>query len=283
MSYKVITHNGKAHMDELLAIALLAQYKGSLPSEIIRIHQDESAEILQKEEQDENCYFIDCGLQLDPEKLLFDHHQSKDLGCAALLVFEHFYPELLGSNLHEYIKLVSLVDTLGPSTLDDFKYKSETIYYFSFCQKLLLKQFEQNPILIVSIFVDGLKSMIEFEKEKEIAFKWIATGGNIKIEKLKNLNVLIYNKPPPKEISSAIKAVDGDIVDENEIDVVYSYDKDDERIRTLFRTIKGHKNLDLTFAKVNDTQFCHNSGFLLKFRPENSTEWENILKESILG
>lgn len=269
-------------MDELLGIALLAHYKQELPEEIIRIHPDEAAILVNDNNYDENSYFIDCGLELNPDKNLFDHHHSKDLGCSALLIFEHFFPTLLGTNLHDYIKLVSLVDTQGPNALDDFKFKSDSIYYFSFSQRIILKEFEQEPLLISKIFLNGLVSIIDFEKEKEAALEWINTNGNISIEKIGSINLLKYNNPPPLEFASGVKAVDGDIVDENDIDAIYSYDKDDKTLRTLFRTFKGHNKLDLSLANVNETQFCHKGGFLLKFRPKDLNEWSNIIVESTL-
>lgn len=282
MSYKITTHNGKAHMDELLGIALLAYYKDELPNEIIRIHPEDAASLVKENKFNKDDFFIDCGLELDPERNLFDHHHSKDIGCAALLIFEYFFPQLLETNLHEYIKLVSLVDTQGPTALDDFKFKSDSLYYFSFSQKIILKEFEKNPLLISKIFLDGLVSIIEFEKEKEKALNWINSDGNITIEKVGHINLLRYNNPPPLEFASGVKAVDGDIVDENDIDVIYSYDKEDATLRTLFRTFKGHDKLDLSLATVNEVQFCHKGGFLLKFRPKNKLEWNTIIKESTL-
>lgn len=282
MSYKVITHNGKAHMDELMGIALLAYYKKELPDDIIRIHPEEAAEIVKAGNMEENCYFIDCGLELSPEKKLFDHHHSGDLGCAALLVFEHYFQTLLHSKLHDYIKLVSLVDTKGPGSLDDFKFKSDSIYYFSFPQKIILKEFETDPLLITKIFVNGLISIIEFEKEKVSALEWINKNNHIEIKKIGNINLLKYNTPPPTEIASGVKSADNDIIEMNDIHVVYSYDKDNNDIRTLFRTNNGNEKVDFTKSKVNLTQFCHKGGFLLKFKPKNDSEWINIIEESTL-
>lgn len=277
--YKVITHNGKAHMDELLAIALLSIHNKELPTEIIRIHPNEAIELISENSKD--TYFIDCGLQFNPDKGHFDHHQSKDMPCAALLVFETYFKDLFNSKLHDYIKLVSSVDTKGPNSLDDFKYKSDTISYFSFPQKILLREFEDSPLLISKIFLDGITSIIDFEKEKELASIWMEQEENIKQVVIDNVNILIYNTPPPSELSGAVKAVDGDIVDENNIHVIYSYDKEDNTVRTLFRTFKGDDKVDFSKSTVNNTQFCHKGGFLLKFRPKDENEWSNIIKEAI--
>lgn len=282
MSYKIITHNGKAHMDELLGIALLAYHKGELPTEIERIHPDEAAEIIKVGNVDNSTYFVDCGLQFTPEKHIFDHHHVKELGCAALLIFEHYFSSLLDTKLHDYVKLVSLVDTKGPNALGDFNFKSDSVDYFSFSQKIMLKEFEQNPIIVTRIFFDGLVSIIEFEKEKEAALQWIKKDGHMIIEKIGSINLLKFNYPPPIEIASGVKSVNGEIIEENDIHAIYSYDKEDNSVRTLFRTVTGHEKVDFTKADVSDTQFCHKGGFLLKFRPKDDNEWMEIVNNSIV-
>ncbi len=210
MSYKVITHNGKAHMDELLGIALLSVYKKCLPEEITRVHPERAAEMVHNKELDVDLYYIDCGLKFDIEYNLFDHHHSGEIGCSALLLFEHLFPTHLHTKFYEYIKLVSLVDTKGPNSLDDFKFNSQSINYFGFTQKLILKQFEEKPLIIAELFKDGIESIMDFEKKKEDALKWLESGEHISVIKVGTLNVLKYNNKPPTEISSALKSLDGD-------------------------------------------------------------------------
>ncbi len=281
MSYKIITHNGKSHMDELMGISLLSIHLGELPEEIIRIHPDEATKMVLEGNLDKDLYYVDCGLRFDPENNVFDHHHSNELGCAALLIFNHFFKDLAGTKVDDYIKLVSLVDTKGPNSLDDFKHKSDSLLYFSFPQKIILKEFENQPIIITSIFSNGIKSMIEFEHDKQEAAKWLAEPENITICEIEHVKILIYNNPPPLEIASAVKSADGDIVDENHIHVIYSFDKDDKSVRTLFRTLKADDVVDFAKANVTDPLFCHKGGFLLKFRPESEKEWGKIIKESI--
>lgn len=281
MSYKIITHNGKSHMDELMGISLLAIHLGEIPEEIIRIHPDIAAKMVQEENLNKDLYYVDCGLKFDPDNNIFDHHHSNELGCAALLIFNHFFKDLEGTKVDDYIKLVSLVDTKGPNSLDDFKYKSDSLLYFSFPQKIILKEFENQPILITSIFYNGIKSMIEFEHDKQKAAEWLSNSENITISEIDHVQILIYNNPPPIEIASAVKSVDGDIVDENNIHVIYSFDKDDKSVRTLFRTLKADNVVDFSKANVSNPLFCHKGGFLLKFMPKDENEWKKIIKESI--
>ncbi len=46
MSYTIITHDGKAHMDELLGCALLALHLGEVPEHIERMNAQNAANII---------------------------------------------------------------------------------------------------------------------------------------------------------------------------------------------------------------------------------------------
>lgn len=282
LSYKVIIHDGKAHMDELLGLVFLSIHKNELPSSVERVHPEDAAIMVKENKISPDIYYIDCGMKLDPEKNLYDHHQSGDLDCSALLMFDLFFPDLKESKLHKYLSTVSKVDTTGPNSLEDFNIKSESIRYFGFSQKIILKEFEKDPINIVSIFKSGIKDMLDFEKKCVLAEIWIKKEEHTSIASISGLNVLKYTTPPPIELSSAVKSVDSDIIDNNDIDVIYSFDKSDTKVRTLFRTLKGDKRVNFNRAAVSELKFCHKSGFLLKFIPSNNEEWESIIKEASL-
>ena len=283
MSYRIITHNGKAHMDELLAVSLLAVYRNEMPETVLRINSQDAADLLEAGNYEENTYFIDTGLAYNPEQLLFDHHQDLNLPCSALQVFEYYFPLLKDSRLHKYIKLVSAVDTKGVQALPDFDTSAESRKYFSFSQNLLLKTFEENPLSITEIFKNGLEEKIDFERKCRAASEWLSEKGNVEIAEQDGIKILVYNNRPPMELFQATRSEDKDIVDEYEADAVYSFDEDDSQKRTLFRTNHGYKKLDFSRAEVSETIFCHKGGFLLKFRPSSENEWIDIIGESMLS
>ena len=283
MPYKIITHNGKAHIDELLAAALLAVYKNELPEKIIRINSQEASVLAESGEYDENTYFIDCGLVYDAEKNMFDHHQDINLSCSALLVFEHFFPELYDTNLHDYIKLVSRVDTGGIKALDDFDTASESRKYFSFSQNLILKKFEESPLQITGLFKEGLSEKIDFAAKRILASEWLYEKGNIGIAEVEDKKILVYKRRPPLDLFQAVRAEDSRIIDLNKADAAYSFDENSENVRTLFRTNHGHESLDFSRSEVSETVFCHKGGFLLKFIPSDEKEWEEIIRQSSLS
>lgn len=280
--YTVITHNGKAHIDEVMGIALLVNKMGCLPHEIIRIHPDEAVEWINRGQLGATTYYIDCGFRFEPENNIFDHHHEKDLESSAYLIFNHFYEELLGTKLSDYISILSKVDTKGPKSLDDFSSESETLAYFSFMHKLLVRQFETRPMEVIEIISNGISDIINFEIEKEIARQWLAKPDNIRILTISNLKVLEYLNEPPANISKAVKSADGEIIDREQIDVIYSFDREDKSVRTLFRTLVGHDRVDFNRSNTKQVKFSHHGGFLLKFIPVREDEWKDIILQSEL-
>lgn len=93
---KIVTHNGRFHTDDLLAVStLLMKFPDS---ELVRSRDEkiiESADIV-----------VDVGHIYDPEKLRFDHHQKNGAGehhngipyASFGLVWKQFGEELCGSS-----------------------------------------------------------------------------------------------------------------------------------------------------------------------------------------
>jgi hypothetical protein len=282
MSFRVITHYGKAHMDELLAISLISIHKKELPSEIVRMNPQEAAILAESGNYSNDTYFIDCSLVHDSNRNMFDHHQDNDSPCSALLVFEHFFPELEDSDLHDYIKLVSKIDTRGIKSIDDFETANESRIYFSFSQKILLKYFEENPLAVIEIFQKGIEGKIEFAEKRKAASEWLSTDGNIKFSKIDGIKVIIYINRPPLDLCQAVRAEDSLLIDQYQADAIYSFDENREDVRTLFRTNHGYESVDFSRSEVSETVFCHKGGFLLKFVPGTDDEWIDVIKQSVL-
>lgn len=283
MSYNIIIHDGKAHMDELLGSALLALHLGEVPENIERINAQEAADLVSSGNIEKNTYFIDCGLKFDSKKGLFDHHQDINLDSAVLLIFNEFFSHLENTELHNYIKLVSKVDTKGAMSLDDFHLISESRDYFSFGQRILLNTFESDPMLILKIFIEGLDDKISFEKLKQKAALWLEEPGNIEIVEIAHIKIIKYLKKAPPELASPIRSVISNIVDNNDITAILSFDDKKADALTFFRTNFGHNNIDLSKSNPSDTIFRHPGGFLIKFIPSNENEWMEVIRESLLS
>ncbi|MCK5673386.1 MAG: hypothetical protein KAH95_08410, partial [Spirochaetales bacterium] len=178
--------------------------------------------------------------------------------------------------------LVSKVDTKGAMSLDDFHLVSESRDYFSFGQGILLKTFENDPLLVLKIFIAGLDDKISFEKLKKEADTWLKEQGNIEIIEVDHIKVIKYINKAPSELVSPIRSVIGKIVDDNNITAILSFDDKQPDVLTLFRTNFGHDSIDFSKSKPSETIFNHKGGFLMKFLPSNENEWMKLVKESLI-
>lgn len=281
MPFKIITHDGKAHIDEILGSALLALHLSEVPESVERIGAQDVARMVENNEIPENTYVIDAGLVFDSKKRLFDHHQDGNLPSSALLIFNEFFSHLEGTELHNYVKLVSRVDTQNITSLNDYSAVSELNAYWSFIHKLLVRTFEDNPQLVLTILIDGIKDKIEFEKAKKLASVWRKEPGNIEMIPIESINVLIYLTKPPSELRSALKSEMKQLIEKNDISVTVSFDDKNPEIRTLYRTEIGHDIVDFTRCNPSKTVFNHDGGFFLKYIPVDDNEWKKLVKEAI--
>ncbi len=283
MPYKIITHDGKAHMDELLGSALLALHLEEEPEDIQRIDSRIAADMVREGNIPDNTYFIDCGLVYDSSRNLYDHHQDGDTDSAALLIFNEFFPHLADSDLHRYMELVSKVDTKSPMSLDDFELLSESREYLTFSQGILLKTFQDDPLLVTRIFIDGLDDKIRFEQLKAEAAKWLNTEGNIEVIGVGGLNVLRYLVKPPSDLVSPLRSAMGTIIDENDVAATLSFDDKQPGALTLYRTDYGHDLVDFSRCEPAEVLFNHQGGFLMKFVPADDDEWLKLVKQADLN
>lgn len=281
MAYRIIIHDGKAHIDELLGAALLALHLGEEPESIERIDSQEAAEIVRRGGYSENTWFIDCGLVYDRGRRLFDHHQERETDSAALLIFNEFFPHLQGTDLHSYMQLVSKVDTQGAMSLDDFETANESREYLYFSQGIVLKAFADDPLPILRIFMAGLEDKINFEQAKAEAAQWLEVGGHVEIVKVGGLNVLRYLVKPPSAMTAPLRSAMGSMIDENDVAAILSFDDKQPEVRTLYRTDFGHELVDFSKCRPADVVFCHPGGFLLKFKPSDEDEWRMLVEQAI--
>ena len=285
MPYSVITHSGKAHIDEIMAIAVLAVFKGENPSAVHRLSAEELMPLLESGEPPPDTWVIDCGLIHDPDRRLFDHHQDRELPSAALLMLRHYFPELLDTDLGKNFALISKADTQGLRSLEDGADAGdsggESRDYWSFIARLLIKTFEEKPLTVIETAAHGLAETITFEDIKRSAREWIAVEGRLVPVQVAGLSVLEYRVPPPEELVNGLKAIDGELIETHQAAAVYGFDRSDPDIRTLYRTDIGHNRLDFTRAEFTRPLFCHQGGFLARFKPSDGTEWKRVLEHSL--
>lgn len=281
MSYIVITHAGRAHIDEILAAAVLAVHRREYPLEIRRLDSKVVEKMVLNGMVSENSWVIDCGLVHHPERRLFDHHQNGASPSSALMMLNHLFPELEGTDLHRYFELVSRVDTQGARSLGDYSRESDSRDYWGFSQEILTELFEKDPLAVLDIYARGLKNKIELEEVKKAAEEWAAFPGNISTEEVMNLRVLNCRERPPIELFNGLQEIYRGIIEQNSVAAVYGYDRNDPSVRILYRTDFGHDVLDFSRAAPGSLLFSHKSGFLVKFIPTDADEWKRILSASL--
>ncbi|MCF6179687.1 MAG: MYG1 family protein [Geopsychrobacter sp.] len=104
--YKIIAHPGSAHKDDFMAVSVLLAVLGD--AEVFR------REPTRAELDDPDCYVVDVGMELIPEKHNFDHHQDSALPCAFHLVMQHLGHHEAAMSMFVWYPQMSMMDVRGP-------------------------------------------------------------------------------------------------------------------------------------------------------------------------
>lgn len=269
----VVTHAGVAHIDEVVAVALL-QASGI---EILTVNRVMKVDPILVSSRD---YIIDIGGVYDGKRM-FDHHQSEPAvagKCAAELVAEKFHPDLMGDpEFSHFIKMLSYMDNNGPvKTQETYGVGFDTFNSLMLIVRGLVRQFESDPTTIVNIVANIFTEKKEFLKEVKDASEWL-NGGNTAIHNKNGFKILEIVNPFSGSVQ-ALNRAQQDTIDNEGIHLVYSFDPRDKSGRCLFRTKKGEEaGIDLNTAKASNPTFCHKGGFLLNFRPSSGAEFLDII------
>lgn len=275
----IYTHNGKAHSDELYAVAIIkATHDG--PFKVHRV-----ATVPELEQDD---FVVDIGMKYDGERL-FDHHQFDTRmmkHSAATLVADRFAKSLL---LHrdwsEVLNRVAAVDIGGPSAMDISMEQAKPYIKLEWA---LVSMFERDPDtasdMLASIIRSELEEIDRFNQEVVKAKEWIEKYSAI--HGIKTIRALEVTRDPAEDglSDAAVQAAQSHYLEQHEISVVYSWDpRDPERkLRRLFQTQYGSGKVDFRRSNWENKYFCHTTGFLFTFHPTHSREWVEIVSKSII-
>lgn len=102
---KIVTHlPNPSHLDDFIATSLLFSIT---KAEIDYVHPQKVTQdmLLSKE-----IALVDVGMSYDPEYNNFDHHQDKNIPCSAVLIKNHFFPEI---ETNAFLHAVDIIDRFG--------------------------------------------------------------------------------------------------------------------------------------------------------------------------
>lgn len=166
----IITHEGPAHLDEFLSIAII--FACEKTNSCIISRRDPS----EKELNDKNIWVVDVGMDYDPEKRNFDHHQYSGGLSSFPLVAKYFNINKIAENVFPWWNTLSNLDTQGPfSVAKNFNCDPNILLSMqSPIQHVILKQFENDVYITLPLL-------------KELG-SYILTQINIITERLKVLH-----------------------------------------------------------------------------------------------
>lgn len=116
---KVVTHDGSFHADEVLAVAALSIW-AEINDKKLEVMRSRDPKIVEKAD-----FVVDVGMQYDPEKNRFDHHQKGGAGtrengipyASFGLVWKHFGEQICESS--EVAKMVEEKLVISVDTRDN--------------------------------------------------------------------------------------------------------------------------------------------------------------------
>lgn len=154
MNSLIVTHPGKAHFDEFLAISLILAVHPDTTFGIQRRHPT-AAELAAPD-----VWVVDVGGRYEPERQNFDHHQDLDLNASFVLVARHL-------NLEDRFEAVpwwrykDRIDRYGPFKIAAELGVSSLLMTFSPLESWLLELFKRDPSELCPLIRSFGRKMID--------------------------------------------------------------------------------------------------------------------------
>lgn len=193
--HKIVVHPGSAHRDDFMAVSIL-------------LATLEEAEVFRRDPTREDLadlatHVVDVGMQYDPERNNFDHHQDSSLPCAFHLIMEHLGYHEDALVVYGWYPLMSMMDVKGPH---------KTAEYFGVDASLLLasaspidgyilSRFSQvqslgKDDLIYKFMQEMGKDLLALIKEKKERLEWLKKEAEIvQVKHLKAIVSRIDDNP----------------------------------------------------------------------------------------
>lgn len=104
--YKIIAHPGSAHKDDFLSTSVLL---ATLDNATVYRREPTLADL-----DDSRTFVVDVGMEYDPKRRNFDHHQDLALPCAFHLIMQHLDLHQAAIQAFAWYRYMSMIDVRGP-------------------------------------------------------------------------------------------------------------------------------------------------------------------------
>lgn len=255
--YKIIAHPGSAHRDDFLSVSILLTILEA--AEVYR--REPTAEDL----DDPHTYVIDVGMEYDPARRNFDHHQDPSLPCAFHLLMKHLGYHDDAMLMFGWYAHMSMMDVRGP-------YKT--------AEHLGI---DTNVLFAASSPIDGYVlsrfSRVESLTEKDMLYDLMKDLGHEMIELIGRKKERLQRLKSEAKIVEMkdLKAIVSTIEEDPKLsmELYLRYLDDDDVVMSITPSVRGNgwemlrlgDNTIVDFRAVDgnpDIHFIHANGFVAK-------------------
>lgn len=279
------THDGKAHVDELVAIsvaiALLRSKGAPMDVHIFRLPEESIPKVLNKGE-----FVIDAGRQFDGIKRI-DHHQlSSSEDCSASLLIKAWAPELLEvPYFRSFIQRITIQDNFGLSGVSA-RLKTGTAFQpFLTFEFMAVRNFVKNPVKEAVRLAEWVYTEVVLGRNDHLnADAWMEVNSHITVtsDGIKYLSARPFTEGVDHGMRGSLVGAMGRKASACSAAVGIYYDED-HRYKWYYRYGPGIA-LGINFSRCRGlpgviSESIHKNGYLMKV--SSDADPEQIIKSSL--
>lgn len=272
---RIVTHAGRAHRDEFLAVAIIL----SQVDEEMAIFRE--FEVTEEDRDNPDVWVVDVGGKHTPEKHNFDHHQLDGGDVSSLSQVGGFFD--IDLSIYQWFKTQVLMDNCGPKVVaDNLGITTEQMRPLTDpVGKGLLSLFEQREAIkpqdpIHQIMVGIGANLVEYPKRVSAQVNTILQAEILECAGMQGLDGRGLDEAPEPKAMALVKK---DIEKSEDVEITFSISKDPRNGGlALFRY--DEESLDFsTIDNEPEILFAHKAGFLATTK-EFDAPWESLIEEA---